>query len=182
VELTGREVHRLAGHGSEQGVRRAADRLVEQGLVLRRKTGAGHLYRLNEEHLGADAVRALATLRERLIERLRAQVEGWRVAPVTALLFGSAARGEAGTRSDIDLMAIRPAGRDAEDEVWRDQLAELERRASAWAGNDARVLEYAADELAELSDEEVLHAALSEGIELYGTRRALRRAMGLGRG
>jgi hypothetical protein len=50
-EFSGRRIQRLLGHSSEPGVRKAAERLVEQGVVLRRPAGRAKLYRLNRQHL-----------------------------------------------------------------------------------------------------------------------------------
>src|ERR1700722_20195038 len=46
AEFSGRELARHVGYGSTEGIRRAADRLVAQGVVSRRAAGAAHLYRL----------------------------------------------------------------------------------------------------------------------------------------
>jgi predicted nucleotidyltransferase len=89
------------------------------------------------------------------------------------VLFGSAARNEAGQRSDIDLLVIRPGTLDYDDPVWREQVRALESAAAAWTGNDTRMLEYAADEIA--AEEPVLDRAASEGVELHGSLRRLLR-------
>ena len=46
-----------------------------------------------------------------MIERLRNQVEGWQLPAAAVSLFGSAARGEAGRESDIDLLVEFVPGR-----------------------------------------------------------------------
>ncbi|MBA3364239.1 MAG: nucleotidyltransferase domain-containing protein, partial [Actinobacteria bacterium] len=77
--------------------------------------------------------------------------------------------------SDIDILVIRPAEVDEDDIAWREQLMGLEAAASAWTGNDARLLEYGEHELAQLVETEApIRAAAREGIELFGSRRALR--------
>ena len=91
--------------------------------------------------------------------------------PVASVLFGSAARGEAGRASDLDLLMIRPRGIDAGEEIWREQLMALSEAVNSWTGNDARVLEYGEEELA--LDEPVLDAAAAEGVELSGSLRQL---------
>lgn len=177
VELSGRELARHVGHGSTEGIRRAADRLVGQGTVLRRAAGGAHLYRLNRDHLAAPYIERLANLRGELIDRLRSTLAAWSEPPRLAMLFGSVARGEASATSDLDLLIVRPRAIDADDEVWRTQLVELERSVAAWTGNDTRVVEYGEDELAGLAAEPLLGDVLDEGIELVGTRRALKRLL-----
>ena len=173
VELTGRELQRLAGHGSHQGVRNAADRLAREGVVERRSVGNANLYRLNRDHVAAQWIEKLATLPEQIVERLRTAIGEWAQPPVLAMLFGSVATGRATTASDLDMLIVRPADRDPDDPTWTLQLGDLQAMATASSGNDARILEYAQDELTSDPAEPVLIDALREGIELYGSRRML---------
>ncbi len=175
VELTGREIQRLAGHGSHQGVRNAADRLAREGVVERRSAGKANLYRLNRDHVAAQWIEKLATLPEQVIERLRDAIAGWTQPPALAMIFGSVASGRATSESDLDLLIVRPEGCEPDDPTWSRQLGDLQALATACSGNDARVLEYAQDELRSATAEPVLDDALREGIELYGSRRRLRR-------
>jgi DNA-binding transcriptional regulator YhcF (GntR family) len=173
--LTGRAVAREIGNASVSGVQRALDRLVSEGIILRENAGRAYLYRLNREHLAARWIEGLASLRLQLIERLIELVGSWETAPVVAVLFGSAARAETGSESDLDILIVRPRGCDEDDAGWREQLMELESSAAAWTGNDARVLEFDEEEIRGLAaSEAVIQAAASEGIELYGSRRLLR--------
>jgi predicted nucleotidyltransferase len=174
VELSGREVHRALGRGSHTGVRRCLSRLVEEGIVLERPAGNALLYRLNRDHLAAPQIEALAALRLQLFERLRETIRAWNVSPAVAAVFGSVARGDANAGSDLDILVIRPAAVEADDEAWRDQVMALEESASSWTGNDARSLEYSETELPRLRAEEPLIAEIaSEGVALAGDLRDL---------
>lgn len=181
AELSGREIQRLAGRGSHQGIRNAADRLVGEGVVQRRSAGAAHLYRLNRDHIAAEWIAGLAAISDQVVERLRNTLSGWHEPPAVALLFGSIATGRATSSSDIDLLIVRPRHIDPDSAMWTRQLAELQAQTSAWTGNDTRILEYGEDELSRAAQEPVLNDALRDGIELYGSRRTLRKAMGTGR-
>lgn len=173
--FSGRQLHRLLGRASEPGVRKAAERLVTQGIVLRHEVGRAKIYRLNRRHVAAMYIEGLAELRAILIARLRSTLKSWNEPPLTAILFGSAARGEATPQSDIDLLLLRREDIDEDSPVWRKQLSELERDATEWTGNDARVLEYGAKELADEGVAAVVKEAISGGIELFGdSRRRLR--------
>lgn len=119
-------------------------------------------------------------MRGQLIKRLRATLAGWDPPAKVALLFGSVARGDATAGSDLDLLVVREGGRDPDSDPWQTQLMKLEQSATAWTGNDTRILEYSEEELLDLDDESVLENALREGIELFGSRRALRRLMRAG--
>jgi predicted nucleotidyltransferase len=170
-EFSGRRIHRVLGHGSEHGVRKAADRLVEQGIVLRRQAGQAKLYSLNREHVAAPHVEGLASLRIQLIGRLKETIAEWRQPPHFALLFGSVARGEAAPGSDLDLLLVQDMSMDEEDPVWLEQVASLERDATRWTGNDARIVEFTLNELTEGEGQHLLAKALAEGVDLYGSRR-----------
>jgi predicted nucleotidyltransferase len=176
-EFTGRGIRRVLGRGSEPGIRKAADRLVDQGVVLRRAAGRANLYSLNREHLAAPYVEGLAALRAELVGRLRASIAAWDVAARWVVLFGSVARGEAGPGSDLDLLVIRDRGVDEEATAWREQVASLESDATAWTGNEARVLEYGEDDLADGPVGAVVEEALRDGIGLHGSRRELGSAL-----
>lgn len=175
--FSGRRIHRLLGHGSEQGVRKAAERLVEQGVVLRHHAGRAKIYRLNRQHVASSHIEGLVTLRTELLARLRAALAGWKEPPLLALLFGSVARGEAGPDSDLDLFVVRRADVEEEAPVWIEQLAALERNATAWTGNDTRIVEFGEEEFSAGDLEVVVREALAEGIDLYGSRRRFRSAI-----
>lgn len=179
TEMSGREIQRLSGRGSHQGVRNAADRLVLEGVVERRSAAGAHLYRLNRDHVAAPWIEALANLSEQVIENVRTSIATWSDPPLLAVLFGSVATGRSTSASDVDLLIVRPAGLDPDAPNWARQLSDLQAQTTAWSGNDARILEYGEDELAELTTEPVLEDALRDGIELYGSRRALSKLMRL---
>lgn len=144
--LTGRDVARLlAGEGSQRGVLNALNHLVEHGIVLREDHPPAALFSLNSEHLAADAIVDLATMRERLIERLREVIERWQEPAEAAALFGSAARAEGGPHSDVDLLVIRSEG--VEPARWLEQVLALQRLMTRWTGNPLHVLDYTVDEL-----------------------------------
>ena len=94
--------------------------------------------------------------------------------PTLVVLFGSVARGEATPDSDLDLLVVRPADREPDEPVWQEQLSQLQTHATAWTGNDTRVLEFGERELTDGEPRQVLTDAARDGIELYGTLRVLR--------
>jgi predicted nucleotidyltransferase len=175
--FSGRQIHRLLGYGSEQGVRKAVERLVGQGVVDRSQIGRANVYRLNRGHLAAPHIEGLVAMRTALLERLRAAIGEWQLVPRLALLFGSAAEGKAGPSSDLDLLLVRRAGVDGDSDAWIEQLASLEREATEWTGNDARIVEFGEQELASGRLEGVIEDALSNGIDLHGSRRRFRSAI-----
>jgi len=168
--LTGRDVAKLARHGSQRAVASVLDRLSSQGLVDREQAGRAYLHSLNRRHLLAPLVEELAGVWTNLLDRVREALASWEVAPVHASLFGSAARRDGGVESDLDLFIVRPHGTDAEDDQWTSQLAALAEEVLAWTGNHASIVELGADEVPNLvrTAPPVLASLRSDGIDLFG--------------
>jgi predicted nucleotidyltransferase len=152
--LTGREVALLTGRSSHSGVLAVLNRLTDHGLVQRVELNRASLFTLNRDHVAAPAVEELAGLRTTLFNKIREAIDGWEIAPVHVSLFGSAARGDGDTHSDIDLFIIRPESVQEEDESWRQQLDTLSARVSRWTGNRAAIHEASERELTRLATEE----------------------------
>jgi DNA-binding transcriptional ArsR family regulator len=148
--LTGRQVARLASEGSQQGIGKALNRLVGEGVVHREEAGSSSLYTLNRDHLATPAIELLVDLRGELLDRLRQAFRGWRIKPVHASMFGSAARGDGDASSDIDLFIVRPSSIDAEDDTWQSQIDGLADSVWRWTGNHAGIVELPGDDLGKL--------------------------------
>ena len=84
--------------------------------------------------------------------------------------------------SDLDLLIVRERGCGPDGEQWQSQLLDLERSATAWTGNDTRVVEYGEEELEADRADPLLEQALADGLELFGSRRTLRRLIAPGSG
>jgi predicted nucleotidyltransferase len=169
--LSGRRVAELVRHGSPDGVRKALERLVAQGLVLREEAGRALMHSLNRRHLAAPAVEVLAALRGEFLRRLRNTLASWEPTPLHASMFGSAARADGDTDSDIDLFLVRRA-RVAEDNLaWRTQVARLVDDVLAWTGNHAAVIEQREQDVPRLrrSEAPVVEELRRDGIDLAGT-------------
>jgi predicted nucleotidyltransferase len=148
--MTGRQVAQLTGRTSHSGVLDTLHRLSEQGVVDRVELGRAFLFSLNRDHLAAPAVLALAGLRAELVARLRREIAAWEIPPVHASLFGSTARGDGDTHSDIDLLVIRPATIAEDTGPWRAQLGDLTDKIERWTGNRASLVEVTETEIPRL--------------------------------
>jgi predicted nucleotidyltransferase len=151
--LTGREVARLVRVGSQPAVNAALRRLAEEGVARAVEAGNAYLYTLNREHLAAPALELLAAIPAELERRIRSEVAEWTIAPAHLSVFGSAARGDGDTRSDIDLFIVRPGGVSEGDVRWRAQLERLSDRIHAWTGNHAGLSEVPAADVRRLRRE-----------------------------
>jgi predicted nucleotidyltransferase len=170
--LTGREVARLTGRSSHSGVLSVLNRLTEHGLVTRVELNSAALFSLNREHIAYPAVAALAGLRAALLDFIREAVRMWDVQPIHLSMFGSAARGDGNTRSDIDLLVVRPEEVEEEDPRWREQFETLREAIERKTGNVVSMLEISEPELDRLRDEEppIVEALRAEAITLSGPR------------
>ena len=170
------QLHAIIGRHSVDGVRRALHRLADQGLVNRERIGRADVFGLNRDHLAAPYVIGIAQLRRELLDRMRAELAGWRVPCVYAALFGSAATGTMRHDSDIDVFLVRPDAVDAEHDIWRDQVQHLARTATRWTGNDTRPFELAEEEVGRglALGEPVLRDIARVGIRLVGPADYLR--------
>ena len=169
-----REVARLAGVSPNRASQVLAD-LADHGLVVVKDRGAGRLCRLNREHLAAEPLLALVGLRARLLDMLRSEVVAWPQRPVHVSLFGSAARGDGTTASDLDLLVVRAnrASDDLDDE-WDQQLYDSGERILAATGNRAAWLVITITDLerAVKIGEPIVDEWRRDGIHLAGRRLA----------
>lgn len=181
--LTGRAVAGLLRvPASASGVQRVLDDLVRNGLVTSEPAGRAKLYTLNREHVAYTAIDELAHLREIFIGRLTAEVESWEVPAAAVWLFGSTARGQGDTDSDIDILVVRPDAVDDSDPQWLRQVETLTEHATLWSGNACEIVEYSARELKQLirRGERLVTELRRDAIPVAGTppQQALRQKAG----
>ncbi len=135
--VTRRQLASLAGvapgHASA-----VIEELIQTGLVSETVAGRSSMVVLNRSHLAAGPVMALAGLRGELIGRLRERLSAWPDL-LGACLFGSVARGDADSGSDIDLLIVADDLRSTE---LHDRLAQLHTDVRSWTGNDLQVVEH----------------------------------------
>ncbi len=147
--MSGRRVAELTGN-TQEGVRKALRRLVDAGIVEQQEAGNAILYRFNRRHLAAPAVEQLTDLRRALLARLTDTFRAWVPPPLHASVFGSAARADGDSRSDIDLFVVRPDSVQTDDRVWREQAERLPGDVRDWTGNHANIVEIPESALAGL--------------------------------
>jgi predicted nucleotidyltransferase len=170
-------VRALARHAgvSPQGALQVVNELAAAGLVNVASAGRALMVSLNREHLAAEPILGLAALRGRLVERLRGELAGWS-GLAGGWLFGSAARGDGGRDSDVDLVLVADK---EQGEDWDEACARLTTLVRAWTGNPAQLVEHTQKSFASLvrQGNPLVAALRSEGIPLTpGTMRLLRGA------
>lgn len=151
--LSGRRVAALTdGQVGQWRTNQVLGALADTGIVLREHRPPAKLYRLNRDHVAAAGILALAEQWPTLLGRIREELAGWRLRPIAASLFGSAARGDAGPDSDVDVLLVPPddvAASDEAEDLWRGQVDQFVERVRLWSGNGCEVLELTTSELAD---------------------------------
>lgn len=163
--MTVGEVAKRVARGSEIGVRRCLARLVDEGIVISTEMGRNRVHELNRQHLAAPVADLLAGMRPELFRRIRAELNKWRPKPCYACVFGSAARGDGTTTSDVDLLLVHapfpgdpkppkqrrisemqmlstpPPVVGSEAKRWPTQVERLRENVRAWTGNPAQIMD-----------------------------------------
>jgi predicted nucleotidyltransferase len=169
VAFTTGQIHRILTQHSEEGIRKVLRRLTSQGVVLSDRIGNTFAYQLNHDHLAAQYIVGLARIQETFLARLEDLLQSWQIRPAYAAVFGSAARGQMTSTSDIDLLLVRPHA--AAEAEWEDQVNNLTTTVTQWLGNDTRVVEFTEKEIAATGHKEpVLNDVLQEGLTVAGKR------------
>lgn len=146
-ELNLRTIARLAGISQAQ-TSRLLPALVELGVVERREVPPASLFRLVPEHIASRALLALARATDDVLDEMGRLADALPRPPMSVIAFGSFARREAGADSDIDVVVVRPAEIDEDDDAWAESLEAWRRDVRQLAGNRVEVIEVSAGEAA----------------------------------
>jgi hypothetical protein len=153
------------------------DHAAARGLILVEQAGRSRMCRLNRDHLAADAIIALVMLRQRMVAALAEEIAGWETAAMHASLFGSAARGDGGTDSDLDVLVVRAD--DTSLDVWEEQTFCSGKRLIRLTGNSVSWFDISRSDLDRSVDlkEPLIAEWMADGIHLVGQplRALLRR-------
>lgn len=121
--LTMRALARLAGVSANQAAL-VIDQLDDLGLVQRQAAGRSLMVSLVDESPAVASLRRVANLRSETLQLWQERARQLDPAPASMVVYGSWARGEARSNSDIDVMIIIPAGLDATtDDRYREDVA-----------------------------------------------------------
>lgn len=144
TELTGRRVADLSGVPVASAARVLAE-LERIGLVSSRSVGSARLYKLNRDHILWSPIQQIIDSPAR-IEKIAAEVASIRVhGRASVATFGSFARNQAGTSSDVDLLVVWDAAVTPEERS--NVLDALNEEISLATGNRVEVVELEDDDL-----------------------------------
>lgn len=164
-------INELIPGRSDEGIRKTLKRLISVGIVEQLAGSRARLYRLNREHLGAEPILQIASLKQVFYARLHAEISEWPIPPIFASIFGSAAREQMSSESDVDLFVIQPD--EAPLSLWDTQVDDLTARASLWIGSEVRPLLYTENDIRRLGvAEPVFDFIANEGVPVFGERQS----------
>lgn len=169
AELNLRTVARLAGVSPAQASRVLPD-LVRLGLVDRREAPPSALFSLVEGNIASRAVRALSRSRDAVLEEMGAVAGTLDPVPVSVIVFGSFARGEADESSDLDVVFVRPPDVGEEDDRWAGAVEGWGTAIRRLTGNPVRVLEVDHSDISRRlrSTKPLWVDVVRDGIAVYG--------------
>ena len=105
-EFTGREIARLL-RVSHSGVQKAIRPIVESGLAHEKRIGRANVYSANKDSYLFRSLRswfgAEDSIQQEMVETLRTKLAG---VVISAVVFGSFAKGSASPTSDLDLLVV----------------------------------------------------------------------------
>lgn len=159
---------RLSGVSLAQ-TSRILPELARIGILERIDVPPSITYRFITDNLASKAISLLSRLRESAIEELR-QLALAKVDPsVSLVLFGSFARGEADSESDIDVLLVHPDD-DQELKGWSDGVEEWRHCAQLLTGNEVHLMAVNRSEIDFLlgSDRPLWLDILRDGIIISG--------------
>lgn len=149
AELNLRTIARLSGV-SVAHTSRVLPGLVELGIVERRDVPPSALFRYVRENVAARALSGLADARHTVLRELEEGAGRLEPRPVSIIVFGSFARGDADRESDLDVLLVRPSRIDEEDAQWRGAVDQWVDHAGRLTGNRVEVLEETEQEVQRL--------------------------------
>lgn len=170
--LSGRRIAALTRPPvSQSRVNSVLGQLARDGIAKVESRPPSILYTLNRDHVAAPGVLSLASMWQTLLDRVRTTIDQWAYPPTAAWLFGSTARAEGGSGSDLDLLLLRPDELPSED-LWQQHVDELAVQVRLWSGNACEPLVLTETELqaAIQRDDRIVQELRRDAIHLVGAR------------
>ena len=140
AELNLRTIARLAAVSNAQASR-VLPRLVDLGIVDRREVPPSALFRYVPENVAARAITALSAVRRTVLDEVGRMAGLIEPQPASVIVFGSFARGEAGSESDLDIVVVRDGEVAEDDDRWGSATAHFRQLVKRLTGNPVEIVE-----------------------------------------
>jgi predicted nucleotidyltransferase len=149
--------------------------LVDLGILERREAPPSALFRFVPEHVAARAIVALADARQAVLEELASTARDLVPRPASVIVFGSFARAEAVSGSDVDIVVVRSDDTDEEDASWRSAVAVWTEHVHRVTGNPVELLEVSTAEVSRLlhTRKQLWLDVQRDGVVVFGADLAL---------
>jgi predicted nucleotidyltransferase len=147
-------------------------------MVERRDVPPAALFRVVLDHVAVRAVMELSRARDVVLGELAQLAARLSPAPVSVVVFGSLARGEAGVESDIDFVVVRPAAVGEDSEAWREGVEAWRREVRRLSGNAVEIVEVGVGEIGRLlrGRRPMWRDVVRDGVVVFGAPLAELRA------
>lgn len=151
--LSGRSIALLLGEKlGKSRVLEILGQLVDVGIVDRDVVGSAHRYQINRDHISYPSLVKLVSPVTQLVRLIERQISSWQIPPARASLFGSTVKSTSTSKSDLDLLILRPDSISPDDEIWGDQTFRLTVRLERATGLTVQLVEYSTSEYQQLEE------------------------------
>lgn len=151
-------------------VHKSLTRLVDHGIVNRELLGNTYFYSLNRNHILFPVIKELVHVADNLLEKMRKSISAWENTPVIVYLFGSAARGQMTTASDLDLLFVLENETCEKDSMFNDIYALCESLRKVTGNEINPVVFYHS----EIKNTPLFRDIIQEGVCIYGDNKILK--------
>ena len=167
--MTGYAIEKAIGRAHAR-VLKVLSRLATEGVVEAEQVGQATRYSLNRRHLLASSLLQAAGAMQALEIEIARRAEAICPAPVAVMLFGSFARRDGTSASDVDLLVIRPDLVEPDDPQWTRSLHDLARAIEEVSGNVCQLLQATTDQLVEsaAAADPLIDSLRSDAVCLFG--------------
>jgi predicted nucleotidyltransferase len=123
---------------------------VDLGIVDRREAPPSALFRYVPENVAARAITALSAVRRTVLDEVGRMAGLIEPQPASVIVFGSFARGEADSESDLDLVVVRDVQIAEDDDRWGSATDHFRQLVKRLTGNPVEIVETDTSQIAGL--------------------------------
>ncbi|MGH8994919.1 MAG: nucleotidyltransferase family protein [Acidimicrobiales bacterium] len=168
ADLSVRSAARLSAVSVAQ-TSRILPELAALGILERADVPPSTVYRLVEDNVASRTIRQLARSRDFVLAEFGELAKAMPSPPLSIVVFGSFARGDAGPDSDIDVVMVHRSGVETTSK-WSDGVEQWRRAVRRLTGNEVEVMEVDERDIGSLlrSRRPVWQDIAREGIAVFG--------------